>query len=443
MSNYPAQIDTNATLPAVVDNLSAVTGATSNRLRAAILAVETELGVKPSGIYSTVRARLDALEFLLTLNVVALAGDLGGTTDHPLVIGIQGNPISTQDPQIHQVLTWNGIAWIPEDVDTLTARPVNSQQPLVNQVLTWDGVQWIPETVSATLNVLPTSITLPVDIVFLSGDGYNGISSPFRIGARAIDMTQYPVAYVDNRVRTMKFKADLEVTNGAATGFVQIKDVTHNAIITGSLLSTSSTSSVELSGLIDSGTSDGYMRNDAVSMYEVQIYITGGNASDQVICRNARIEITYSLPILVTALVPLALPTDISFVAGTELNGFTTPAGIGGRYLDMNGFNPTLPDGRPRHIFFYADVEVSAPGVDGYIQLFDTTNNVLVTNTQFHFTNTTATEIVSPQLLVGNLPGQIRNDVTTRYEARIWKVSGSPADRVICNNARLTISYYY
>ena len=97
--------------------------------------------------------------------------------------------------------------------------------------------------------------------------------------------------------------------------------------------------------------------------------------------------------------------------------------------------------GRTRTIEFYADVEVSAPGVDGYIQLYDTTNNIAVTNTSFHFANTLGAEIHSIPLTVGTNPGDIRSDMTPRYEVQIWKASASPTDRVICNKARLTIFY--
>lgn len=145
MSKYPAQIDTSASLPVAVDNLTPVSGDTVNRLRAAIVAVETELGIKPSGVHSTVRARLDAIENLITLEVVTLNGDLGGTPPSPKVIGLQGRPLSSSTPNVNQVLTWNGIAWVPDDVKTLTARPVNSTQPLVNQVLGWskhDSIRW-------------------------------------------------------------------------------------------------------------------------------------------------------------------------------------------------------------------------------------------------------------------------------------------------------------
>jgi hypothetical protein len=458
MSKYPAQIDTTATLPLVVDSPAPITADAVNRLRNVIVAIEKELGVKPSGLYTTVRARLDHLETLFDIDLISLAGDLGGVHNSPLVIGLQGNPIATTAPTSTQALVWNGIAWAPanaiqlaQDLGNTTALPkviglqgrtVNSVQPLLNQVLTWDGTQWIPETATnVIINVLPTSITLPVDITFLSGDGYNGTSNPTRVGSRAIDMSGYPYNYVDGRTQTLKFTADLEVTNTSATGFVRLKDITNNVIIASSTLSTNSLASVELSAIIYSGITDGYLRTDSTSMYEVQIYITGGASTDQVICRNARIQITYSSPILVTALVPLALPTDIQFVAGTTINGFTTPAGMGGRKLDMNFFNPTLPDSRARTVKFYADVEVSAPGVDGYVQLFDTTNNVLVTGTLFHFTNTIVAEVASSGLTVGGVAGNIRNDSSTRYEVHTWKVSGSVVDRVICNNARLTITY--
>jgi hypothetical protein len=178
-------------------------------------------------------------------------------------------------------------------------------------------------------------------------------------------------------------------------------------------------------------------------MYEVQVFITGGLATDQAICRNARINFSYSPPVAITTLLALAMPTDISFVAGTELNGFSTPAGIGGRVFDVTQFPALMTDGsgRARSMEFYADVEVSAAGVDGYCQLFDTTHNVAVTNTLFHFINTVAAEIHSVPLTVGTSSGNIRSDVTTRYEVQLWKTSSAVTDRVICNNARITIVY--
>lgn len=459
MTSYPAQVDTNATLPAVTDNLTPVQGLTVNRLRDAIIAIEAELGAKPSGTFTTVRGRLDRLEELIVLDVVTLNGDLGGSNQNPLVIGIQGRPVSSQAPTFAQTLAWNGLAWAPADsvqiaqdlgntallpyVVGLQGRPVSNQLPTNNQVLTWDGYKWLPTTQSVILNILPTVTLLPVDILFLGGDGYNNVSSPFRVGSRAVDMTPYPSTTLDGRARTMTFRADLEVTNPAATATVQLKDITNNVIITNSVLTTQSQTSVELSATITSGNSAGFMRTDQVAMYEVQIFITNGGLTDQAICRNARIQIVYSPPVTVSTLLALAMPTDISFVAGTELNGFATPAGIGGRFFDVTQFPALLTDGsgRTRSMEFYADIEVSAPGVDGYCQLFDTTHNVAVTNALFHFTNPVAAEVHSVPLTVGTSSGNIRSDVTSRYEVQLWKVSSAPTDRVICNNARITIIY--
>jgi hypothetical protein len=114
MVNYPAQIDSSITLPPVVDDLTPVMGIVYNRLRDAVIAIETELGVKPSSLYTTVKSRLDNIENLSNnLQIIKLQKDLGGTITNPLVIGIQGNVISDTAPSENEVLTWTGLAWEP------------------------------------------------------------------------------------------------------------------------------------------------------------------------------------------------------------------------------------------------------------------------------------------------------------------------------------------
>lgn len=114
MPKYPAQIDTSQSLPTAVDNLTPVQGSVFNRLRDAVLAIETELGVKPSGISANVAARLNVLEGIVgNLKEIEIQEDIGGTLESPLVIGLQGRPISSVAPSIGQVLGWNGIAWVP------------------------------------------------------------------------------------------------------------------------------------------------------------------------------------------------------------------------------------------------------------------------------------------------------------------------------------------
>jgi hypothetical protein len=84
-TNYPNKIDTNTQLPAIVDKVTPVIAETVNRVREAVLAIEKELGVQPSGIYDTVKARLDAIEIIL--NEIIL---IGGIVGPPGPAGIPG-----------------------------------------------------------------------------------------------------------------------------------------------------------------------------------------------------------------------------------------------------------------------------------------------------------------------------------------------------------------
>ncbi|HVI39880.1 MAG TPA: hypothetical protein VM577_04400 [Anaerovoracaceae bacterium] len=60
-SKYPGQIDDSSTLPVSTDNVTPVKAEVVNRLRDAVLAIESELGIDPSREFGTVRARLDAM----------------------------------------------------------------------------------------------------------------------------------------------------------------------------------------------------------------------------------------------------------------------------------------------------------------------------------------------------------------------------------------------
>ncbi|KKN61320.1 hypothetical protein LCGC14_0523110 [marine sediment metagenome] len=60
MTVYPFEIDSDADIIRVDDNITEVGGEAINQSREAIFAIETELGVRPSGSVSSVAARLDA-----------------------------------------------------------------------------------------------------------------------------------------------------------------------------------------------------------------------------------------------------------------------------------------------------------------------------------------------------------------------------------------------
>lgn len=167
MTIYPAQIDNNQSLPPAVDNLTPVTGAVFNNLRTALITIETELGVKPSGVYGTVKSRLDTLENIIgNLQIIQLSGDLGGSLTNPLVIGLYGRPLSSTTPITGQVIAWNGIAWVPtttnavinfsgdlsgngtsQTVVGLQGLPITTNTPTMGQGLIFDGYHWTPGAV--------------------------------------------------------------------------------------------------------------------------------------------------------------------------------------------------------------------------------------------------------------------------------------------------------
>lgn len=118
---YPNGIDSSASLPDVVNLVSSVDAALVNVLRDAIVAVEAELGVKPSSVYSTVRNRLDHIEQFITIATGGTGSfftpgtDLNGNTINQIVVGLQGRPVLDTLPIIGQSLSWDGSAWGPQD----------------------------------------------------------------------------------------------------------------------------------------------------------------------------------------------------------------------------------------------------------------------------------------------------------------------------------------
>lgn len=77
---YPNKVDTSTELPITVDRQTGVDAIVVNRLRDAIIAIEQELGVNPSGDQSTVKDRFDV--------VFGLIADLQGIADN--VVGPTG-----------------------------------------------------------------------------------------------------------------------------------------------------------------------------------------------------------------------------------------------------------------------------------------------------------------------------------------------------------------
>jgi len=75
MTLYPDQIDGYSSLPVVVDFISAVRAADVNRIRDAIVAIQAELGINPSGTFGTVVDRLNSLDTNYLKSISTITSD--------------------------------------------------------------------------------------------------------------------------------------------------------------------------------------------------------------------------------------------------------------------------------------------------------------------------------------------------------------------------------
>jgi hypothetical protein len=199
-----------------------------------ISAIEQELGVDPNGVYSTVRTRLDILEarinnplapapnvenpFYIGNDGVSIStgdgyptenrvdgslylrkdgyveeglyarrggvwslvetapwignGDLFGDSSSQTVIGLQGNPLSANAPNVNDVVSWDGTQWLPQPgfsaggdltgtatsqtVVALQGNDVANTAPTNAQVLTWvtSNNNWEPASPAVIYDTL-------------------------------------------------------------------------------------------------------------------------------------------------------------------------------------------------------------------------------------------------------------------------------------------------
>lgn len=89
-TQYPSQIDREDNLPTQVDLISPVRARAINELRDAIIAIQTELGIEPSGSFADVRERIDFIDQLLSGG-----GGLGTTASDIIIADSGSNYLST------------------------------------------------------------------------------------------------------------------------------------------------------------------------------------------------------------------------------------------------------------------------------------------------------------------------------------------------------------
>jgi hypothetical protein len=131
---------------------------------------------------------------------------------------------------------------------------------------------------------------------------------------------------------------------------------------------------------------------------------------------------------------------EISFVSTNTSTSSSSFQRMGGRSLDMSKWAATV-SGLNRTVSFYADIQKTSGATSAAVQLYDITNNILITNTNLTTTSNSLTTVSTINLTVGSSAGNIRNDSAAQYEVQLKMNGGSGSDAVYLTNARLLISY--
>ncbi len=178
-SKYPENLDDSSSLPIATDKVTPVKAEVVNRLRDAVLLIESELGIDPSSTFSTVRARLDALEQIANGGAVDILeegvliynnaasidfrGDVEVTIPQPLRVRVTVGS-STAQVQETIAVTSNG-----QTSFTLTSSPVqsNAVQMYVNGLKQQYGVTYFVSDTSVTYSGVALQTTDDVEFWYL------------------------------------------------------------------------------------------------------------------------------------------------------------------------------------------------------------------------------------------------------------------------------------
>lgn len=248
------------------------------------------------------------------LNITGEAqGDIlyfNGTNWVRLPAGVTGQFLKTQGVASNPI--WANQSTIATDLN-ITAQAQGD-------ILYFNGTNWVrlPAGVSgqtlktqgvaanpiwATTTVLGSNVIGPValatnqtsyEIPFTAGIFSEGLGVFTRVGCRTVDMSAFP-ATIGALNRHVKFVVSIDRSGASTSVEAQLFDVTHVVAVTGTdLTSTSTTSDEKTSADLTVGSGAGNIRNDVLTTYEVQLKMNGGTPNiDQVFLTNARLVITY------------------------------------------------------------------------------------------------------------------------------------------------------
>jgi len=444
MTVYPLAIDTSADIPTVTDAVSAVNAQTVNRLRDAIFAIETELGVKPSGIYGTVKENLETLSsdmqtVITNMNDAIAAftgsgaifianGDLSGNGASQVVVGIQGVPVSATAPTNQQVLVYDGATWVPGTVNSFVAAGDLSGNNTTQTVVSLTGSGGIVTTTAAlTFGAIPATS----GDIRLSSSGGNGEWLSFSYNGG----TTYPALQLGSGQVILGDVNFVTRINGAALTLYAASSPTY-IYGTGVLGLTLNASGLQIgAGAVDLGGGVGVIGIDDAGTVPTT-NPTGGvvlySESGILKYRNSSGSITSLQD-------SASLPAELFLVSGLFTTTSTSLTRAGARKIDM-GLYPATIGSLTRTVIFVADVDMTSGATSVEVQLYDTTHGVVVTGTDLTSTSI-SNAVVSATLTVGSSSGNLRDDVASQYEVQFKMNGGGGSDAVFITNSRVTITY--
>tara|TARA_R110000868_G_scaffold67046_6_gene199275 strand:- start:7137 stop:8324 length:1188 start_codon:yes stop_codon:yes gene_type:complete len=392
-TQYPGKIDDNTSLPDAIDSITPVQADVVNRLKQAILAIESELGTKPSGVYSSLKARLSGIDSSInSFEIIKLAKDLGGSLDLPQVIGIRGTPVANAIPIADQVLSFNGLTWIPKTLSSgssitfsgdlsgsstsqtvikLQGYAVATTTPTEGYVLTWEASSssWKPKVASGGSS-------------FTAGGDLSGSSTSQTV----IKLQSYAVA-----------------STAPTEGYVLTWD------------------------------------SSSSSWKPVAVKLQGYAVATTVPTNNYVLTWESSSSSWKPKIVPAILYTELYLTSGLEVTTSNSYIRAGARKIDLSYFPSTIGS-LTRVVKFVANVDKTATATNVAIQLYDNTNGVLVTSTNLTSTSVSNVE-VSATITAGASSGNLRTDSAAQYELQLKMTGGSAGDSVACTSAYILITY--
>jgi hypothetical protein len=431
-TKYPSQIDSQQELPVATDNVTPVKAEVVNRLRDAVLAIETELGIDPSREFGSVRARLDHIQ--------ANSGDGG--------MGSQG-PQGPQGPAGQPAYTTVTADFIQPIVAGLVTIEVGSSSWLVAGLpIAIDAVgvyliSDIPDSTHITIQasnaiVIPpgntvTSGQLLVTIGFPGSNGSNGAPGSPGGNAYTAATSGFVQPFVGIGVSVdvvdSSWMVSGQIVYHSIGGYYQVMSVNSPTNVT--------IDNLDYPGNITIGSPVSFAGKIIPSGIRGPTGPTGDTGATGATGATGDTGAT-------GATGPTGPTGDTGFIASTVIPYYgisglqqtaeTTYVELGAIVLDPSALDSS-PNGLTRTFKFVAILEVTAGGQTATLELYNNTDGASVTTLT---STSTVAEIKTSATL--SVPTSLPNSQKL-YGIRLKRTGGSSSDMVTCKLARIDVIY--